>query len=361
MDNQPIENVPKKRGRKKKVIENSPINSTENSNEKEINKSSLHKISSSGSIENDNSLLNDKELTQIEQVKKKRGRKKKWEVETKTTILDNTSINFIQNEQSINIPDTSENYNQKHISFGNLNIKVHSNKDNNHISDIKNILKQSSNKTDQFSKSNKNSQNSQNSQNINFDKNIPIDNKSNNKCNNNCNIDLTESDVEDFEIEYSSKNIKKQQIFNKNIKVMKYYQDIYDSGQEILISKCKCYHCHHNFSNKPFFLPIDYSSELKRYKITGNFCSPNCAKAYAFNSKKYDKKTYLIPQMYRELFGAHYYIKPAPPIQCLKDYGGSMTIEQFRNTFKNDVNYIYDLKDISAKLITDEIIVNKIR
>ena len=76
MDNQPIENVPKKRGRKKKVIENSPINSTENStensNEKEINKSSLHKISSSGSIENDNSLLNDKELTQIEQVKKKK-------------------------------------------------------------------------------------------------------------------------------------------------------------------------------------------------------------------------------------------------------------------------------------------------
>ena len=135
---------------------------------------------------------------------------------------------------------------------------------------------------------------------------------------------------------------------------MKYYTDEFDIGNEILISRCRCYYCHHNFNNKPFFLPIDYSAELDRFKVTGNFCSPNCVKTFAINSKIYSQKSYLIGFMYRKLFGANYIIKHAPPIQCLKEYGGKLTIEEFRETFDNNKNY--SLKNICSKVITDEII-----
>ena len=135
---------------------------------------------------------------------------------------------------------------------------------------------------------------------------------------------------------------------------MKFHTNEFDAGNEIIMSSCRCYNCHHTFKNKPFFLPIDYKEELQRFKVTGNFCSPNCVKSFALNSKIYTNKIYLIGHMYRKLFGAYYKIKPAPPIQCLKEYGGFMTIEQYRATFDNDKEYL--LKNVCSKVIMDEII-----
>ena len=137
---------------------------------------------------------------------------------------------------------------------------------------------------------------------------------------------------------------------------MKYYVDEFDMGNEIITSKYRCYNCHHNFSNKPYFLPIAYNPELQRFKVTGNFCSPNCVKSYALNSKIYSTKCYLIGHMYRKLFGATYQIKPAPPLHSLKEYGGTLTIDEFRANFNNNTKY--SLKDICSKVITDEIICN---
>ena len=61
------QNLPKKRGRKKKIISDENIQS-----KKEQSPDVL-------------------ETLQIEQVKKKRGRKKKWEVETTTKVIQNIS------------------------------------------------------------------------------------------------------------------------------------------------------------------------------------------------------------------------------------------------------------------------------
>ena len=74
------------------------------------------------------------------------------------------------------------------------------------------------------------------------------------------------------------------------MKIMKFFTNEFDVGNEILISPIRCYQCHHNFNNKPFFLPIDYNCELNRFKVTGNFCSPNCVKTYAINSKIYQNR-----------------------------------------------------------------------
>ena len=318
MDNIPESNVsntsvPKTRGRKKKVVE--------------------PKVEDNNDQLSENKIL---ETLQIEQVKKKRGRKKKWEVETTTKLIDNCPIFFVENKNDDNkAKEIEENYEEHSVSFGNLNIKVHSNKDNLLIDDIKEI-KNNLKKND------------------------------NNDSSVKCKIDLTNSDYEDLEeddkIIISNKSkpitkcIRQTKIVEKNVKLMKYFVDEFDNGNEILISPYRCYHCHHTFNNKPFFLPIEYNSELKRFKVTGNFCSPNCVKAYGLNSKTFCHKVYLIGFMYKTLFGANYTVKPAPPLQCLKEYGGKLTIQEYRATFDN--NKQYNLKDICSKVLMNEVISN---
>ena len=322
---------PKKRGRKKKIVETPVIENNQEPTAEMI------------------------ETLQIEQVKKKRGRKKKWEVETTTKIIQDTPITFSENSNKNITKEIDDSYESENILFGNLNIKVHTNKEPVQINDIKESL-------------------------INNDKKfIP------------CKIDLSNSDLEDSDEDYDENdNIKEvtkskvgicnnnnrngnngilknknsnksnksnnfnKKIIEKNFKVMKYHADEFDAGNEIIMSTVRCYHCHHNFNNKPFFLPTDYNAEIKRYKVTGNFCSPNCVKSYASNSKLHASKIYLVGHMYRTLFGANYTIKPAPPIQCLKEYGGFMTIEQYRASFENNKEYC--LKNVCSRVVMDEII-----
>jgi len=246
-------------------------------------------------------------------VKKKRGRKKKWEVETTSKLLDNNEIIFSENiKTNLNTEIISENYERQDISFGNLNIKVHTNKDLINTENIISTLKK----------------------------------------NEKCKINLTKSDFEDFELE--SNNRKKIEI--KKIKVMKYHKDTFDSGNDILLSHNRCYNCHHKFQNKPFFLPIDYCPKTSRYKVCGNYCSPNCVKTYANNHKVYYTKSYLVGQMYKKLFGYDYVIKPAPPIEILKEYGGTLSINEFRQNFYNDDKY--SLKNINCKLILEEVVIH---
>lgn len=281
----------------------------------------------------------DLELLQIEQVKKKRGRKKKWEVETTTKLIENGPISFSENNYKEEIKQIDDNYESKNILFGNLNIKIHSNKENLQVDDIKENLKNKKNSICKINLTNSDYEDSE-------DEEIY-------KVHNNTNLNESIDNKSKVSKIIKSKNSCKR-IVEKNIKVMKYFSDEFNSGNEILISPYRCYHCHHNFNNKPFFLPIDYNCESKRFKVTGNFCSPNCVKTYACNSKIYENRIYLIGHMYRKLFGANYTIKPAPPIQTLKEYGGKLSIEEFRANFDNSKQY--SVKNIFYKVLMDEVI-----
>ena len=251
-----------------------------------------------------------KNVSEVPEVKKKRGRKKKWEVETTNKLIDNNPIIFNVSKKNDESDKTiSSNYEQKEILFGNLNIKVHSNKDSYNTENILTSLK-----------------------------------------NNNLNVDVKYKPVN---LKMVNNNSKKVEF--KSIKIMNFYKDSDNSGKEIYLSNFRCYNCHHQFKNKPFFLPIDYCPTTNRYKITGNFCSPNCVKSYAHNDIIYSKKIHLVGEMYKKLFGYNYLIKFAPPIQILKDYGGSMTIEEYRESFNLDKKYC--LKKINCKIITDEIMI----
>ena len=282
------------------------------------------------------------QIQQQETVKKKRGRKKKWETETTTKILNHSPIIFSENvldDQNTPKPHTDENYEQEHVSFGNLNIKVHTVKDNINYDSIRDSLQKNQNK---------------------------------------CRINLTTSDLEDqtseedinddLDEEYDKniniikKNRKKIPIkrnleTNKSIKCLKFFSDQFSNGEEIKYSNFRCHHCHHKFNNQPFFLPYEFCSNTSRYKVCGNFCSPNCVKTYAINSKIHCTKVNLVGEMYRKLYGKTFCIKPAPPIQILKEYGGNLTISEYRENFNNKINY--KLIPICSKIIYQEIIQSK--
>ena len=224
-------------------------------------------------------------------VHKKRGRKKKWE----TTPFKNNYLG--ETSEVITFDDNKEldetNYNVNKVKFGNLCIKIHD--------------KETEKNTEIFE---------------------DVKNEE-------CLLTLSSDDEETL----NNKNLSKK----KTVK-------IYSKGSD----KKKCFNCHHFFENNPFYLPYDYCKELDRYKIYGNFCSPNCVKTYCINSKQFENKQYLIGHFYRKLFGYDFRIKPAPSYLFLKEYGGNLTIEEYRASFYS--NNRYTLNTINCKIIKDDFI-----
>ncbi len=235
---------------------------------------------------------------QEEVVKKKRGRKKKWET---TTFRNNYST---EGNEKVTFKEAGvidrEKYTTNALNFGNLCIKVHDNKDS--------------------------------------EKDTSLDNYFVNKKDTDCEIELS-SDEED------TCNVKK----DTTRQLMHYKNNNDVTGVKLKATDVRCFNCHHTFENSPFFLPFDYSSTLDRYKLFGNFCSPNCAKSYSMNNKSFENKAYLNGQFYRKLFGPHFRINPAPSILNLDKYGGKLSIEEFRKSFYT--NSRYTINNINCKIV----------
>ena len=239
--------------------------------------------------------IESKEIVDEDVTKKKRGRKKKWE---STPFKNNYSSEGIEKVKFEEIEPVNENkYTTNALNFGNLCIKVH---DREQDADLR------------------------------LD-NYFVENRE-------CEL-MVSSDEED------TCNFKKD--VNKTIK---HYRD----NLNIFVNKLKvtdkrCFNCHHSFDNPPFFLPFEYSSMLDKYKIFGNFCSPSCVKSYSLNNKTFENKSFLVGQYYRKLFGPDFRINCAPSIYDLIEYGGKMTIEEFRKTSYK--NRRYTINNINTKIV----------
>ena len=234
--------------------------------------------------------------------KKKRGRKKKWETEDNNRNYSALETNdYVTFENSkVNERDLTS-FNTNNLIFGNLKIQIHKKEEEN-----KNI-------EDFF-----------------------VDNK-----NPECELYLSDDDKIDLLVTEDADNVK--QTKQKTVK-------IYNNNKEIETkNNLRCYNCHHFFEGSNFYLPYEYSDKLDRFKITGNFCSPNCVKSYCIKSKEFCNKLYLVGFYYRKLFGPNFKIKPAPSILNLKEYGGNMSIEEFRKNFYS--NDIYTHNTINSKII----------
>jgi hypothetical protein len=138
---------------------------------------------------------------------------------------------------------------------------------------------------------------------------------------------------------------------------------------------CRCYWCHHEFSGMPLGCPVSFENskliknyysevikdnnrlidnvsqleseknnynenfELEKcdyYVTEGVFCSFNCCLAY-INLNKHNpiynfSKTYLIT-IFETLFNQEFNVTEAPSWKLLKNYGGNLSIDEFRENF----------------------------
>lgn len=172
----------------------------------------------------------------------------------------------------------------------------------------------------------------------------------------------------------------------------KYCVSMLDSVSKKSIQKSFCFWCRHSFHTVPIGCPIRYVcnkvaqihiSEITKekyiichkvsrnvfnnypadeknrliendyYETDGCFCSFNCCFAFIndnVHSGIYANSKYLLMKMYSEVFKDSKLsnINPSPHWRLLKDYGGFMTIKEYKVSMRNFV-YI-DIEQIISKI-----------
>lgn len=76
------------------------------------------------------------------------------------------------------------------------------------------------------------------------------------------------------------------------------------------------------------------------YETDGIFCSFECCMAFILDKKdsiEYTRSENLIARMYIDFYGHYRRIYPAPSWRLLRNYGGHLTIEDFRGEFGKQV------------------------
>lgn len=96
----------------------------------------------------------------------------------------------------------------------------------------------------------------------------------------------------------------------------------------------KCWWCKHRFNSPRLSLPEQYYNNT--FFCTGNYCSWECMKAYNIdtNDNFIWKRESLINLMYYLTYGLFKEIKSAASWLILKDYGGTLSIIDFRKNFE---------------------------
>lgn len=152
----------------------------------------------------------------------------------------------------------------------------------------------------------------------------------------------------------------------------------FNTKTEIHLLRYNCYWCRHPFNTQPIGCPIKYVpniatkqyyseiskdkytikesvtenkifdtnnslitlSEKSHYETDGIFCSFNCVMAFILDNrhdKIYDSSKTLLTKMYNDIMEIKSVtISPAPHWRLLQEYGGNMTINDFRNFYKAD-------------------------
>ena len=116
-----------------------------------------------------------------------------------------------------------------------------------------------------------------------------------------------------------------------------------------------CYNCCHKFNTQPISMPFLYSKNVFHVKYV--FCSWECMKRYNLDSNNSNMNMMfsLIQKFYQHVTKSTETIHIAPPKCMLKEFGGKMTITEFRKQNKK-INYnIYEYP-----VIVDNIRVEKV-
>lgn len=171
----------------------------------------------------------------------------------------------------------------------------------------------------------------------------------------------------------------------KNIKIDKcgyfqLYNEFIENKSWLHSTKINCWWCCHNFDTVPIGIPVKYNVNMNKFTVKGIFCTFGCMTTYNKLHKvstkalikflyskltgclnvpnKQDYKEHLEKILDLSIFGNQDYkdsyinglvqvssdrIQDAPHQSALKMFGGELTIEEFRNSFKE--NRIYKMME----------------
>jgi len=114
----------------------------------------------------------------------------------------------------------------------------------------------------------------------------------------------------------------------------------------------KCWWCKYTFTTHAVQLPENYFNEL--FYCIGHFCSFNCAKSYniSINDSLIQKRETLLNLFYYYTFSEFKEIIQAPNWITLIDYGGPLSIEEFR---ENSIFNLSEFTILTPPLISRQI------
>lgn len=114
-----------------------------------------------------------------------------------------------------------------------------------------------------------------------------------------------------------------------------------------------CWHCCHGFDTQPIPIPIAYDDRKDTFTVSGVFCSFACGKAYNLDDRgggyRRGINAVLITAFRKRCTGILGPIKMAPPRMLLKSFGGSMTIDDFRNASET-----YAFRSLPPRMVIQE-------
>jgi len=138
-----------------------------------------------------------------------------------------------------------------------------------------------------------------------------------------------------------------------------YYQNNYNLNNPINNNSC-CYWCCHSIEGNAYGMPYNYDPINDTFFIVGSFCSLQCANAYNFSVNCGSDKVWEINswiQMIAKRCGFQKLIRPAPSRYLLKMFGGTISIEEFREAhLNNDKTYILNIPPMIAISSTTEVL-----
>lgn len=100
-----------------------------------------------------------------------------------------------------------------------------------------------------------------------------------------------------------------------------------------------CWWCCHEFDTTSLSLPYKYDDRRNKFYTTGNFCSWSCMKSFAIDKYGLSKGGLIcgnIVMMRRKKYDKIGPIQRAPSRFRLKEFGGDLSIEEFRSNLTYD-------------------------
>jgi hypothetical protein len=94
-----------------------------------------------------------------------------------------------------------------------------------------------------------------------------------------------------------------------------------------------CWWCCHDFEGTQLKMPLKHDEKRNTFHTTGNFCSWSCMKSYAIEKYGLSRGGLIcgnIVMLRKKMYNQIGSIKPAPHKYRLKEFGGDLTIEEFR-------------------------------